>query len=189
MSNVRLSEVREPKHTQGILSSLHSMDWVYPHYGKQRAWFCLVSVDVCSQACTSSDSHTITYLHTQILHSLHSLLLFFLFLPLRLFSNRLNLWHFHQSFFLCSLSLSLHLHTASLVPPLSHLILMHGCIFGLCRDSLSPGGFSWNQFTLPVPSHWSTIYRPSTAGAAGRLFNRYIRCLTWQSIYSKYSPL
>lgn len=71
---------------------------------------------------------------------------------------------------------------------LPHLILMHGCIFGLCRDSLAPGGFSWNQFTLPVPSHWSTIYKPSTAGAAGRLFNRYIRCLTWQSVYGRYRP-
>lgn len=65
-----------------------------------------------------------------------------------------------------------------------HLIQMHSCIFGLCRDSAAPGGFSWNQFTLPLPSHWSTIYRPSTSGAAGRPFNRYIRCLTWQSSYS-----
>lgn len=69
---------------------------------------------------------------------------------------------------------------------LPHLIQMHGCIFGLCRDSTAPGGFSWNQFTLPLPSHWSTIYRPSTSGAAGRPFNRYIRCLTWQSSYSSY---
>lgn len=83
-------------------------------------------------------------------------------------------------------SISLFPSTSTQPPYLSlpHLILMHGCMFGLCRDSLAPGGFSWNQFTLPVPSHWSTIYRPSTAGAAGRLFNRYIRCLTWQSIYS-----
>lgn len=67
-----------------------------------------------------------------------------------------------------------------------HLIQMHGCIFGLCRDSAAPGGFSWNQFTLPLPSHWSTIYRPSTSGAAGRPFNLYIRCLTWLSSYSSY---
>lgn len=26
-------------------------------------------------------------------------------------------------------------------------------IWPFCRDSLAPGGFSWNQFTLPVPSH------------------------------------
>lgn len=61
-------------------------------------------------------------------------------------------------------------------------------IWPFCRGSLAPGGFSWNQFTLPVPSHWSTIYRPSTAGAAGRPFNRYIRCLTWQSVYGGRSP-
>lgn len=95
-----------------------------------------------------------------------------------------NPWHFHPSFS------ALLPHSLSLSKPLStvlphNLILMHGCIFGLCRDSRVPGGFSWNQFTLPVPSHWSTIYRPSSAGAAGRLFNRYIRCLTWQSIYSQ----
>ena len=96
-------------------------------------------------------------------------------------------WHFHTSFSLFpSLSLSFPPPSPSLSLP--HLILMHGCIFGLCGDSLAPGGFSWNQFTLPVPSHWSTIYRPSTAGAAGRLFNRYIRCLTWQSVYGRYRP-
>ena len=86
------------------------------------------------------------------------------------------------------LSLSLSFPPPSPSLSLPHLILMHGCIFGLCGDSLAPGGFSWNQFTLPVPSHWSTIYRPSTAGAAGRLFNRYIRCLTWQSVYGRYRP-
>lgn len=82
-----------------------------------------------------------------------------------------------------SLHLPLPLYLLSLF-----LILMHGRIFGLCWDTLTPGGCSWNQFRLPVPSHWSTIYRPSTAGAAGRLFNWYIMCLTWQSIYSRYSP-
>lgn len=103
-------------------------------------------------------------------------------LPLLSLSHTWNHWHFHPFF----LFLSSFTQPRCLSFP--HLIRMHGCIFGLCRDSLAPGGFSWNQFTLPVPSHWSTIYRPSTAGAAGRLFNRYIRCLTWQSIYSTYSP-
>lgn len=68
-----------------------------------------------------------------------------------------------------------------------HLIQMHGCIFGLCRDGNAPGGFSWNEFTLCLPSHWSTIYRPSTFGAAGRPFNRYISCLMWQSSYRSYA--
>lgn len=101
-----------------------------------------------------------------------------------------NRWHFYPSFFLSlSLySLPLPLPSLSLLPFPPFLILMHGCIFGLCRDTLTPGGCSWNQFGWPVPSHWSTIYRPSTAEAAGRLFNWYIMCLTWQSIYSRFSP-
>lgn len=135
-------------------------------------------------------------IHTHTLNCFHSSPLFFLFLA----PSTVSLVHISSLthritdiFTLFSPSLSLSLFPSTFTEPLSallspHLILMHGCIFGLCRDSVAPGGFSWNQFTLPVPSHWSTIYRPSTAGAAGKLFNWYIRCLTWQSIYSRYSP-
>lgn len=104
------------------------------------------------------------------------------------------LWHTHTEsltflpFSLSLYSLPLPLPSLSLLPFPPFLILMHGCIFGLCWDTLTPGGCSWNQFGWPVPSHWSTIYRPSTAEAAGRLFNWYIMCLTWQSIYSRFSP-
>lgn len=145
-------------------------------------------IDVFVHPSSWAPSHTFTR------NCFHSSLLFFLpFFPPPSAVSFVHSFQTHTesltfSLVILPLSPSLHLHPASLYLPVPLLIQMHGCIFGLCRDSLAPGGFSWNQFTLPVPSHWSTIYRPSTAGAAGSPFNRCIRCLTWQSIYSGYSP-
>lgn len=130
--------------------------------------------------------HTFNFLHSSGIHSFSYTLR-----RICVSISSLSRWGFHPSLSSSHsppLPFFLHLHPAAVCLPLHHLILMHGCIFGLCKDSLTPGGFSWNQFTLPVPSHWSTIYRPSTAGAAGRLFNQYIMCLTRRGIYSGYSP-